>query len=181
METVPFSTVQIHPSCLRLLEMSSTSTNLYELSLQRQGTLSFCKFQRYLGEIGDVIVGRVIRVCQRKWAIDLNGQQPATLQLSAIYLPGGIQRRKLEEDELLIRQFFVEGDLISAEVQAIHADGSVSIHTRSVKYGKVPLCAYVTIFAALQWHFRRRKSTEYPEIKIPFCFPRLWRRFNNRN
>ncbi|KAM0683542.1 Exosome complex component rrp4 [Mitosporidium daphniae] len=92
---------------------------------------------RYLGEIGDVIVGRVIRVCQRKWAIDLNGQQPATLQLSAIYLPGGIQRRKLEEDELLIRQFFVEGDLISAEVQAIHADGSVSIHTRSVKYGKL--------------------------------------------
>ena len=69
--------------------------------------------------------------------VDLNGQQPAILQLSAIYLPGGIQRRKLEEDELMIRQFFIEGDLISAEVQAIHGDGSVSIHTRSVKYGKV--------------------------------------------
>lgn len=112
---------------------------------------------RYLGEVGDVVVGRIIRVCQRKWIVDIHAQQPASLQLAAIYLPGGIQRRKLEEDELQIRQFFVEGDLVSAEVQSVHYDGSVSIHTRSIKYGKVLLqilyyyyhCSFVTEFLFL--------------------------------
>lgn len=37
-----------------------------------------------------------------------------------------------------MREFFVEGDLISAEVQNIYQeDGTLSLHTRSLKYGKV--------------------------------------------
>ena len=47
------------------------------------------------------------------------------------------QRRKLESDELQMRNFFEEGDLLVAEVQAFFADGAMSIHTRSLKYGKV--------------------------------------------
>ena len=47
------------------------------------------------------------------------------------------QRRKLESDELQMRTFFEEGDLLVAEVQAFFADGSMSLHTRSLKYGKV--------------------------------------------
>lgn len=74
---------------------------------------------------------------QKRWKVDLQAHQNANLQLSSIYLPGGVQRRKLEEDELQIREFFVEGDLLSAEVQAVHMDGSLSIHTRNIKYGKV--------------------------------------------
>jgi exosome complex component RRP4 len=79
--------------------------------------------------------------------------------LSSVNLPGGVQvamlemvsslcllttlspctfqRRKLESDELQMRNFFEEGDLLVAEVQAFFADGAMSLHTRSLKYGKV--------------------------------------------
>jgi exosome complex component RRP4 len=40
-------------------------------------------------------------------------------------------------DELNIRTFFSEGDLLVAEVQSIHQDGSAALHTRSLKYGKL--------------------------------------------
>ena len=36
-----------------------------------------------------------------------------------------------------MRQFFEEGDLLVAEVQAFFADGAMSLHTRSLTYGKV--------------------------------------------
>ena len=32
---------------------------------------------------------------------------------------------------------FFAGDLISAEVQNVHNDGASSLHTRSLKYGKL--------------------------------------------
>lgn len=38
-----------------------------------------------------------------------------------------------------MRNFFEEGDLLVAEVQAFFADGAMSLHTRSLRYGKVPL------------------------------------------
>ena len=37
-----------------------------------------------------------------------------------------------------MRGFFEEGDLLVAEVQAFFSDGAMSLHTRSLKYGKVP-------------------------------------------
>jgi exosome complex component RRP4 len=43
----------------------------------------------------------------------------------------------LESDELQMRNFFEEGDLLVAEVQAFFSDGAMSLHTRSLKYGKV--------------------------------------------
>jgi len=46
----------------------------------------------------------------------------------------------LESDELQMRQFFEEGDLLVAEVQAFFADGAMSLHTRSLTYGKVTSC-----------------------------------------
>lgn len=36
-----------------------------------------------------------------------------------------------------MRNFFEEGDLLVAEVQAFFSDGAMSLHTRSLKYGKV--------------------------------------------
>lgn len=47
------------------------------------------------------------------------------------------QRRRSAEDEQMMRKHLQEGDLISAEVQSIFSDGSLSLHTRSLKYGKV--------------------------------------------
>src|SRR5260221_12160279 len=36
-----------------------------------------------------------------------------------------------------MRTFFEEGDLLVAEVQAFMPDGQISLHTRSLRYGKV--------------------------------------------
>ena len=36
-----------------------------------------------------------------------------------------------------MRGFFEEGDLLVAEVQAFFSDGAMSLHTRSLRYGKV--------------------------------------------
>lgn len=38
-----------------------------------------------------------------------------------------------------MRTFFEEGDLLVAEVQAFFADGAMSLHTRSLRYGKVSI------------------------------------------
>jgi hypothetical protein len=37
----------------------------------------------------------------------------------------------------MMRKYLQEGDLISAEVQKVYDDGSLSLYTRSLKYGKV--------------------------------------------
>ena len=37
----------------------------------------------------------------------------------------------------MMRQYLQEGDLISAEVQSVFTDGTLSLHTRSLRYGKV--------------------------------------------
>lgn len=44
---------------------------------------------RYVGEIGDVIVGRVLEVQQRRWKVETNSRLDSVLQLSAVNLPGG--------------------------------------------------------------------------------------------
>lgn len=36
-----------------------------------------------------------------------------------------------------MRTFFEEGDLLVAEVQSLFSDGSISLHTRSLRYGKL--------------------------------------------
>ncbi|XP_071374449.1 exosome complex component RRP4 isoform X3 [Centroberyx affinis] len=62
---------------------------------------------RFNGEVGDVVVGRIT------------------------------ERRRSAEDELTMREYLQEGDLISAEVQSVFADGALLLHTRSLKYGKL--------------------------------------------
>ena len=78
--------------------------------------------------------------------------------LSSIHLPGGVQRGKLESDELQMREFFTEGDLLVAEVQNFFGDGAMSLHTRSMKYGKLRNGQLVTVPAGLivrlKSHFR---------------------------
>ena len=92
---------------------------------------------RYTPEIGDLVVGRIVEVQSRRWKVDVAAPLLAQLPLSAINLPGGILRRRTSADELQIRTFFSEGDLLVAEVQTVHSDGSASLHTRSLKYGKL--------------------------------------------
>jgi exosome complex component RRP4 len=92
---------------------------------------------RYTPEIGDLVVGRIVEVQSRRWKVDVAAPLLANLLLSSINLPGGILRKRTSVDELNIRSFFGEGDLLVAEVQALFQDGGASLHTRSLKYGKL--------------------------------------------
>lgn len=92
---------------------------------------------RYEAETGDHVVGRITEVGQKRWKVDIGCKQDATLMLGSVNLPGGILRRKSESDELQMRNFLKEGDLLNAEVQSIFNNGSASLHTRSLKYGKL--------------------------------------------
>lgn len=96
-------------------------------------------YARYTPETGDLVLGRVHSVLPgaRRWKINLGSTALSNLALSAVNLPGGIQRRKLASDELEMRTFFKEGDLLVAEVQGVYQDGSTSLHTRSLRYGKL--------------------------------------------
>ena len=71
------------------------------------------------------------------------------MHLSAVSLPGNVQRKRTHEDALAMGNMFKEGDLVSAEVQAVHQDGSVSLHTRSSKYGKLENGLLVTVKQSL--------------------------------
>ncbi|KAL1966029.1 hypothetical protein VTN77DRAFT_4969 [Rasamsonia byssochlamydoides] len=103
---------------------------------------------RYTPEIGDLVVGRIVEVQSRRWKVDVAAPLLAQLPLSAINLPGGILRRRTSADELQIRTFFSEGDLLVAEVQSVHSDGSASLHTRSLKYGKLRNGVFLAVAGA---------------------------------
>lgn len=110
---------------------------------------------RYVGEIGDVIVARVTDVQQKRWKVDTNSRLDSVLLLSSVNLPGGELRRRGVEDEQQMRKYLQEGDLISAEVQNVHSDGVLSLHTRSLKYGKLGQGILVKVFPSL---IKRRKT-----------------------
>jgi exosome complex component RRP4 len=93
--------------------------------------------QRYVGEVGQVVVGVVAELAVRRWRLDVGAPQLAALALSSINLPGGVLRRRTDLDALQMREHFVEGDVVVCEVQAVHHDGSLALHTRSLRYGKL--------------------------------------------
>ena len=92
---------------------------------------------RYTPEIGDLVIGRIVEVQSRRWKVDVAAPLLAHLPLSSINLPGGILRKRTSVDELNIRSYFSEGELLVAEVQQLFQDGAASLHTRSLKYGKL--------------------------------------------
>ncbi|KAG8979237.1 exosome non-catalytic core subunit rrp4 [Tulasnella sp. 427] len=110
---------------------------------------------RYTGEIGDLVIGRITEVVAKRWRVDVFGRNEGVLMLSSVNLPGGVQRRKLESDELQMRTFFEEGDLLVAEVHQFFGDGSISLHTRSLRYGKLRNGQLITVSPML---IRRLKS-----------------------
>lgn len=117
---------------------------------------------KYVPETGDVVVGRVVELAGKRWRLDVNAAKYAVLLLSAVNLPGGVQRRRTQEDELNMRAFFKEGDLVSAEVQEQWDDGSAALHTRSLRYGKLERGTFVSVQAELvkraKKHFHRLES-----------------------
>ncbi|PKU35889.1 exosome complex component rrp4 [Limosa lapponica baueri] len=119
---------------------------------------------RYNGEVGDIVVGRITEVQQKRWKVETNSRLDSVLLLSSMNLPGGELRRRSAEDELAMRDYLQEGDLISAEVQSVFSDGAVSLHTRSLKYGKVscskalslgPILLQLTCVRPFGWIFKK--------------------------
>lgn len=92
---------------------------------------------RYGGSVGDVVVGRIVEVQTDRWAVDIGTTALAHLSLGSIHLAGNIQRRRTDEDALKMREFFVENDIISAEVQKVQESGEVLLQTRNARYGKL--------------------------------------------
>ncbi|KAL6420454.1 hypothetical protein ACFW04_014446 [Cataglyphis niger] len=116
---------------------------------------------RYNGEIGDLIVGRITEVQQKRWKVDVNSKLDAGLLLSSVNLPGGELRRRSTEDEQTMRRYLQEGDLICAEVQSIFIDGSLSLHTRVLKYGKLSQGIMLKVPPMLI----QRKKTHYHNLE----------------
>ena len=88
--------------------------------------------------VGDIVVGRIVSVEHNRWKVDINSYQHANLLLTAINLPGGEQRRRSDEDKSIMREYFKENDIISAEVQSVNShDNSILLQTRNMKYGKL--------------------------------------------
>jgi len=110
---------------------------------------------RYYGEVGDVVVGRITEVQQKRWKVEINSRLDSVLLLSSVNLPGGELRRRSAEDELTMREYLQEGDLISAEVQSVFQDGALLLHTRSLKYGKLGQGVLVQISPSL---IKRQKT-----------------------
>lgn len=104
---------------------------------------------RYRPETGDHVVGRIIGIGNKRWRVDLGSEHAGILVLGAVNLPGGVLRRKSDSDELQMRSILKEGDLLNCEVQSTFNDGSASLHTRSLKYGKLRNGMFVKVNSSL--------------------------------
>lgn len=116
---------------------------------------------RYGGDVGDVVVGRVVEVGNKQWRVDLGARQLGTLMLGSINLPGGALRRRTLEDQLQMRSLFQENDLVSAEVSSFFQHGGVAIHTRSMRYGKLQNGVLVSVSPSLI----KRMSQHFVQLK----------------
>lgn len=110
----------------------------------------------YTGQVGDLVVGRIVGVGGSRWKVSLTCSAPTSsgsngsmkegqLPLSGVNLPGGVQRIRTSEDVLAMRNLFKEGDLLTSEVQQVQKDGTLILHTRSLRYGKLDNGVLVTV------------------------------------
>lgn len=117
---------------------------------------------RYSGEVGDVVLGRILEVGSKRWRVDCNAKQDSVLLLASINLPGAVQRRKSHEDELQMRSFYSEGEVLVAEVQTLYQDGALGLHTRNNRYGKLGYGELIRVQAGLmkrsRSHFAKLNS-----------------------
>lgn len=129
---------------------------------------------RYTAEIGDVVVGRVSQIYNRKWKLDTNCKNDTTLALSAINLPGVIQRRKSEEDEINMSKFFDINDIIVCEVQKVNKNGSAALHTRNDRYGRLNNGVLIIVSPDLLIPTKSRFLTKGPIEIISGCNGYIW-------
>lgn len=104
---------------------------------------------RYTPEVGDLVLGRIVSVDKSQWRVDVAAPLLAKLSMSSINLPGGALRRRTANDELQMRRYFQEGDLLVAEVQSVGStDGAATLHARSLRYGKLRNGTFLAVSGA---------------------------------
>lgn len=134
---------------------------------------------RYTPEVGDVIIGRVTQIFNKRWRLETNSKNDTTLSLSAINLPGVMQRRKSEEDEMNMHSFFAVKDLLVCEVQKVSQNGNASLHTRNEKYGKLSNGTLIIIPHILLTPMRSRFLQKHGIEIIVGCNGYIWARIIN--
>lgn len=117
----------------------------------------------YSPQTGDPIIGRIMSISSSKWnvstSLNTNNTLPASLPLTGINLPDGMQRMRTSADALSMREVLKEGDIISAEVRMVQGQGigggNVVLHARSVRCGKLENGCFVMVPS---WLVPRRKK-----------------------
>jgi len=116
----------------------------------------------YAPQTGDPIIGRITSISTSKWNVStsLNSSTlPASLPLTGINLPDGMQRMRTSADALSMREVLAEGDVISAEVRMVQGQGvgggNIVLHARSVRCGKLENGCFVMVPS---WLIARRKK-----------------------
>ena len=99
---------------------------------------------RYVGEVGDIVVGRVLEVLPRRWKVDINATAAATLRLDNVQLENNEQRKRTADDDLNMRQYLRESDLVSAEIQEYKQDRSIMLQCRT-RNGKLEAGSLVAV------------------------------------
>ena len=68
-----------------------------------------------------------MEVEQKRWKVDTNSRFHSVLLLASVNLPGGELRRKSIEDELAMREYLREGDLVSVSSIVIQSKNTISL------------------------------------------------------
>ncbi|KAJ1348828.1 exosome non-catalytic core subunit rrp4 [Parelaphostrongylus tenuis] len=105
--------------------------------------------EKYHPRVGDVVVGRIVRVRKAQWMVDINHRMDAVLHLYNTNLPGGALRRKNAADEVFMREHLRVGDLVCAEVQQVRGKGQAILHTRNLRHGKLGQGIMVKVWPTL--------------------------------
>ena len=69
---------------------------------------------RYNGEVGDVVIGRIREVGQRRWKVETHAKLDSVLMLSSVNLPGGELVRLISNVHVVseISVVFFSGDVL---------------------------------------------------------------------
>mmetsp|Transcript_5965 Transcript_5965/g.19383 ORF Transcript_5965/g.19383 Transcript_5965/m.19383 type:complete len:362 (+) Transcript_5965:165-1250(+) len=116
---------------------------------------------RYVGEVGDLVVGVVREVGHKSWKVDIGATRLATLTLSGVHLPNDAQRIRTRQDALAMRELFDVDDVLVAEVRAVKGDGTTHLQTRANRYGRLANGALVKVRASLV----RRLPAHFATVK----------------
>ncbi|UVC49842.1 hypothetical protein MACK_003456 [Theileria orientalis] len=92
---------------------------------------------KYMGQIGDIVIGIVESIQGNKWFIDVNSVERAHLSILQVNTEELANRRKIDEDVYEMSNLFRVKDIISSEIQRISPSGTIILQTRTSKYGKL--------------------------------------------